>query len=139
VVTPDEIIQTLDLQPHPEGGHYAETWRGEPVADDRAAGTAIHYLLRAGERSHWHRVDATELWLFHAGGPLSLDVAVSGRSTERVVIGPDLRSGERPQHVVPASAWQTAAPLGSWTLVTCIVVPGFTFDGFELAPDGWTP
>lgn len=131
----------LELKPHPEGGHYTETWRGEPFAAGagRACGTAINYLLCAGERSHWHRVDATELWLFHAGGPLTLDVSVEGSATSRVVLGPDLVNGERPQHVVPAGAWQSASPLGSWTLVSCIVVPGFEYDSFELAPEGWTP
>jgi uncharacterized protein len=120
---------------------YAETWRAEPALglSGRAAGTAILYLLRAGERSLWHRVDATELWLFHAGGPLSLDVASIGAPRSNVVLGPDLVNGERPQRVVPAGAWQTASPLGAWTLVTCVVVPGFEFAGFELAPDGWSP
>lgn len=139
MVTPDDIIGLLDLRPHPEGGHYVETWRGAPDDDGRPAGTAIYYLLRAGERSHWHRVDATEIWMFHAGGPLALDIAVGGETTQRTVLGPDLAGGERPQQVVPDGAWQCAAPLGSWTLVSCAVTPGFTFDGFELAPPGWTP
>lgn len=140
-MTPDEIIGLLDLRPHPEGGHYAETWRGEPGVNGRPVGTAIYYLLRAGERSHWHRVDATEIWVFHAGGPLALDVIPSGAEiadrpdgpVERGVLGPDLTSGERPQRIVPAHAWQCASPLGAWTLVTCAATPGFSFDGFELA------
>jgi uncharacterized protein len=138
-VTPDEIIGQLGLEPHPEGGHYAETWRGADGHDGRAEGTAIYYLLRAGERSHWHRVDATEIWMFHAGGPLNLDMVEGERPVERLVLGPDIAGGERPQQVVPAGAWQSATPLGSWTLVSCTVTPGFTFDGFELAPQGWIP
>jgi uncharacterized protein len=138
-VTPDEIIGLLDLEPHPEGGHYAETWRGADGRDGRSDGTAIYYLLRAGERSHWHRVDATEIWMFHAGGPLNLDMVAGEGPVERMVLGPDLARGERPQLVVPAGAWQSATPLGSWTLVSCTVTPGFTFDGFELAPEGWLP
>jgi predicted cupin superfamily sugar epimerase len=140
-VTPDEIIDQLKLIPHPEGGHYVETWRGEALDrnDSRACATAIHYLLRAGERSAWHRVDACELWLFHAGGPLSLDIKTEGCPVERVTLGPDLVGGERPQQLVPAGAWQTAVPMGSWTLVSCVVVPGFSFDGFEMAPEGWSP
>jgi uncharacterized protein len=141
VVTPDEIISALDLAPHPEGGMYAETWRAEPApgSPERSGGTAIFYLLRAGERSMWHRVDATELWLFHAGGPLSLETARDGAPRTSAVLGPDLVNGERPQRVVPAGVWQSASPLGAWTLVSCVVVPGFVFEGFELAPDGWSP
>ncbi len=137
-MTPDDIIDRLGLEPHPEGGHYGETWRATEGADGRAAGTAIHYLLRAGERSHWHRVDATELWLFHAGGPVALDVADDGQVV-RTVLGPDIAGGERPQAVVAPRMWQAAVPLGSWTLLSCVVVPGFSFDGFELAPPGWSP
>lgn len=138
-MTSDEIIERLGLVPHPEGGHYAETWRAAPGADGRSAGTAIHFLLRAGERSHWHRVDATELWLFHAGGPIALDTSVDGGGVARTVLGPALGDGQHPQATVPAGAWQAASPLGSWTLVSCVVVPGFSFDGFELAPPGWSP
>lgn len=142
-MTADRIIEQLGLRPHPEGGHYAETWRSAPVGGDesgRAAATAIHYLLRAGESSHWHRVDADELWLFHAGGPLALDVSrIDEGPAERVLLGPDVVAGEVPQLLVPAGAWQAAAPAGEWTLVSCVVVPGFEFDGFELAPDGWHP
>ena len=138
-VTADEIAMSLGLRPHPEGGAYVETWRADPGPDGRALGTSIHYLLRAGERSHWHRVDATELWLFHAGGPLALTVEVGPGQVERTVLGPGIAAGERPQVVVPAGAWQSATPLGAWTLVSCVVVPGFSFDGFELAPPGWSP
>jgi len=138
-VTPDEIIESLDLRPHPEGGQYVETWRGADGPDGRSVGTAIYYLLRAGERSHWHRVDATELWLFHAGGPITIDVADDHGNAERTLLGPDIAGGERPQLVIAAGAWQTATPMGSWTLVSCIVTPGFEFEGFELAPAGWQP
>jgi predicted cupin superfamily sugar epimerase len=130
----DEIIERLDLQPHPEGGHYVESWRGPDGVDGRATATAIYFVLRAGERSHWHRVDASEAWLFHAGSPLRLSI-----DDAHVVLGTNLSQGEQPQAVVPAGAWQAAEPLGDWTLVSCIVAPGFEFDGFELAPPGWRP
>lgn len=129
-----DIIRMLSLAPHPEGGHYAETYRGPPNGRGRAEATAIHYLLRAGERSHWHRIDAAEIWLWHAGAPLELSIGSQLR-----VLGPDIAGGERPQAVVPAHAWQAARSLGAWTLVSCIVAPGFQFEGFELAPPGWRP
>jgi predicted cupin superfamily sugar epimerase len=140
VMDADAIIRRLGLQPHPEGGHYAETWRGPSGPDGRAVGTAIHYLLQAGERSHWHRVDAHEIWLFHTGSPLRLSIA-TGPASEPVhhVLGVDLAAGQHPQVVVPAGAWQSAEPLGDHTLVTCTVSPGFEFAGFELAPPGWQP
>ena len=131
---PDRIIESLGMAPHPEGGHYVETWRGPAGADGRAVATAIYFMLRSGERSHWHRVDASEVWFHHAGAPLALHVG-----EERHVVGPDLEAGHRPQVVVPADEWQSAEPLGDWTLVSCVVAPGFEFDGFELAPPGWSP
>lgn len=134
-MTAAEIIRVLDLTPHPEGGHYRETFRDPRLVDERAASTAIYFLLAAGERSHWHRVDAVEVWHFHTGAPLSLSV----EGQELVVLGPDLLAGQRPQHVVPAGAWQAAESLGDWTLVGCTVAPGFDFAGFELAPKEWTP
>jgi predicted cupin superfamily sugar epimerase len=134
-----DIIRLLDLQPHPEGGHYRETFR-DPAGDlsGRAHATAIYFLLRAGEISRWHRVDAAEVWHWHAGAPLLLTVAdASGRREAR--LGVDLAAGERPQAVVPAQAWQQARSLGDWTLVGCTVAPGFEFAGFEMAPEGFTP
>jgi hypothetical protein len=124
----DDVIAALGLEPHPEGGWFRETWR-EP------AGTAIYYLLRAGERSAWHRVDLTEIWHFYAGGPLELEL----RPGNRHVLGGDVLAGQRPQVVVPAGGWQAAAPLGDWTLVGCTVCPAFGFSHFELAPEGWEP
>lgn len=136
---PDAIIATLGLIPHPEGGWYAQTWR-EPAADGaRPASSAIYYLLRAGEESAWHRVDATEVWHHYAGGPLALRVAGPGGPVGEVTLGPELGTGQRPQAVVPAGAWQAARPLGDWSLVGCTVAPGFDFAGFELAPPGWEP
>lgn len=135
------IIKTLGLQPHPEGGFYAETWRAAAADGERAAGTAIYYLLRRGERSHWHRVDAAEIWHFYAGDPLALSIA-AGSGVEppaRHVLGSDLAVGGRPQVVVPAGDWQSAVSLGEWTLVGCTVSPGFRFEGFELAEPGWEP
>lgn len=136
----DGIIAELGLQPHPEGGHYAETWRGPAGADGRAVATAIHFLLRRGERSHWHRVDADEIWLFHAGDPLVLSIAAADDAVpEQLRLGSSLDAGERPQLRVPAGCWQAAEPTGAWTLVSCVVAPGFEFDGFELAAPGWSP
>jgi hypothetical protein len=134
----DDIIRLLKLEPHPEGGHFRETFRDPERIAGRAASTAIYFLLARGERSHWHRADAAEAWHFYAGAPLLLEIAEAGRS-ERITLGINLAAGERPQAVVPAQAWQAAQCLGDWTLVGCTVAPGFEFSGFELAPAGWTP
>jgi predicted cupin superfamily sugar epimerase len=134
-----EIIRLLDLQPHPEGGHYRETFRDAAVEGaGRSCSTAIYFLLRAGEISRWHRVDAPEVWHWYAGAPLLLTVAdVAGCRETR--LGIDLTAGECPQAVVPAHAWQQAQSLGAWTLVGCTVAPGFDFAGFETAPPGFEP
>ena len=135
------VIAALDLAPHPEGGWYRETWRAEAtLAGGRAAATSILFLLEAGRRSHWHRVDAGELWLFHAGAPLELSVARADAAVEKVTLGPDPLAGHAPQHLVPPYAWQSAqGARAGWTLVACVVAPGFEFAGFELAPPGWSP
>lgn len=135
----DTLIRLLNLRPHPEGGHFRETFRDEAAGDGRAYSTAIYYLLAEGETSRWHRVDATELWHWHAGAPLLLRVSADGCMTSDVRLGVDLAAGERPQAAVPAGAWQSAKSLGAWTLVGCTVAPGFEFSGFEMAPEGWTP
>ena len=134
----DDIIRLLDLKPHPEGGHFRETFRDPRQVDGRAASTAIYFLLRRCERSHWHRVDAVEIWHFHAGAPLELKIADDG-GTSTILVGANLAAGHQPQAVVAAGAWQSAATLGDWTLVGCTVAPGFQFSGFELAPEGWSP
>ena len=134
-----DIIRMLDLKPHPEGGHFRETFRDSRCdAQERAASTAIYFLLARGERSHWHRIDAVETWHFYAGDALRLDIADD--SGIRVVqLGPDIIAGEQPQGIVPAHAWQAAESMGDWTLVGCTVAPGFEFAQFELAPPGWSP
>ncbi|CDZ27044.1 cupin domain-containing protein [Neorhizobium galegae] len=137
-MTPKEIIATLGMQRHPEGGWYVETFR-DAAGGTRGHSTAIYYLLEAGERSHWHRVrDAAETWHFYAGDPLLLRIS-NGETVEEVRLGTDLATGERPQAVVPADAWQAAEPLGRFTLVGCTVAPGFQFSSFEMAPPGWEP
>lgn len=133
-----DVIAQLGLQRHPEGGWYVETFRDEATEAGRARSTAIYYLLEAGETSHWHTVDAVEMWHFHAGAPLELRVS-DGTTVDRHVLGTALADGERPQAVVPQGAWQSARSLGAWTLVGCTVSPGFSFEGFELAPPGWAP
>ena len=129
----------LDLKPHPEGGHFRESFRDAQQVEGRAASTAIYFLLARGERSHWHRVDAVEVWHWYAGAPLALEISTVPGRVERVTLGCDLNAGERPQAVVPAHAWQAAETLGDWTLVGCTVAPGFEFSGFELAPKNWDP
>lgn len=133
--TADEVIATLGLQPHPEGGHYVQTWRAENAG--RATGTCIYFLLRDGEASHWHRVDAVEIWLYHAGAPLVLSMSETndGPAVDHLLT-PDLAAG-RPQIIVPEGWWQAARTTGDWTLVSCAVSPGFEFDGFELASPGF--
>jgi uncharacterized protein len=134
-----EVIRLLHLSPHPEGGWYRETFRDTRIVHGRAASTAIHFLLASGETSHWHRVDAVEIWHWHAGAALDLSISVNGEDVERHRLGVSLHAGERPQIVVPAHAWQSAKSLGEWTLVSCTVAPGFRFEGFELAPPSWRP
>ncbi len=134
-----EIIRTLELERHPEGGWYAETFRDEG-AGGRAHGTSIYYLLEGGDVSAWHRIDAAETWHWYAGGPLVLTVSPpEGIGARTQTLGPDLRSGQRPQFTVPAHHWQTAESLGAWTLLGCTVAPGFQFETFELAPADWRP
>jgi predicted cupin superfamily sugar epimerase len=137
----DEVIERLSLRPHPEGGAYVETWRADAEPGERASGSAIYYLLRAGERSHWHRVDAAEVWHYYAGDPLELAVApASGEEpAQRFVLGPEVTEGHHPQVVVPAGDWQSALTRGEWTLVGCTVSPAFSFDGWELAEPDWEP
>ena len=137
--TAADIIARLDLKPHPEGGHYRETFRDEGLdADGRARSTAIYFLLARGERSHWHRIDAVEVWHYYAGSALDLQIA-DDRGTRTIRLGPDLAAGETPQAIVPALAWQAAESRGDWTLVGCTVAPAFEFAKFEMAPQGWTP
>jgi uncharacterized protein len=137
----DDIIRLLDLAPHPEGGYYRETFRdSRTVEDGRAASTAIYFLLRCGEISRWHRVDAVEIWHWYAGAPLELRLAANTAAPPHpIALGPNLAAGEVPQAVVPAHSWQQARSLGAWTLIGCTVAPGFSFDGFEMAPDGFEP
>ena len=133
------IVEALNLQPHPEGGWYRETFRDE-ASGGRAASTAIFYLLERGQVSAWHRVkDAAEAWHHYAGGPLRLRLAAPDGPEEVHILGPELLEGQTPQVVVPAGWWQAAEPLGAWTLVGCTVAPGFQFSAFELAPEGWSP
>jgi predicted cupin superfamily sugar epimerase len=138
MTTAADIIRKLDLKPHPEGGHYRETFRDSRTVDGRAASTAILFLLARGERSHWHRVDAVEVWHYYAGAALKLEI-VDGSSEQIVRLGCDIHAGEMPQAVVPARAWQAAESFGDWTLVGCTVAPGFDFSGCELAPKRWSP
>lgn len=138
-MSPEDIIRGLAMQPHPEGGWYAETFR-DTAGGERGHSTAIYYLLTRGQRSHWHRVhDAVEVWHYYAGAPLSLHRSEDGKASETLTLGTDLPVGERPQAIIPANWWQSAESLGDFTLVGCTVSPGFTFSSFEMAPSGWTP
>ncbi len=135
----DEVIRLLELEPHPEGGHFRETFRDAKTESGRSVGTVIYYLLREDEVSHWHRVDASETWHWYAGAALELRIAPDGSDPETFILGNDLKVAERPQAVVPNNHWQSAHSLGAWTLVGCTVAPGFEFAGFEMAPEGWEP
>ena len=137
--TPAWLIDHLGMQPHPEGGHYVETFRDSPGTDGRGAVTCIHFLLQAGEVSAWHRVDATEIWHFAAGDPLVLTLSKDGHDADAKYLGSDLTRDQNPHVVIPPHCWQTAETLGRWTLVSCIVAPAFDFAGFELAPKDWRP
>ena len=131
-MTAEEIIARLGLKPHPEGGHFVETFRAPE-------GTAIYFLLKAGERSHWHKVNADEIWHHYAGAPLELSMSDDGHAVRHLRLGTDFAIGEQPQAVVPRHVWQAARSLGAWTLVGCTVGPAFAFAGFEMAPKGWQP
>lgn len=133
-----DIIAALGMSPHPEGGWYVETFRDAPEGG-RGHSTAIYYLLEAGQRSHWHRVDAAEVWHFYDGAPLELGFSADGQASEFEILGLGLAQGQRPQIIVPANHWQSAKSLGAWTLVGCTVSPGFEFSKFEMAPPGWEP
>ena len=139
-MTADEVVSLLNMQPHPEGGYYAETFRDEVTdATGRAASTLIYFLLPAGIVSRWHKVDAVETWHWYGGAPLELSISADGTHRQDLRLGNNLTAGERPQGIVPRSGWQQARSLGAWTLVGCTVAPGFQFEGFEMAPDGWEP
>jgi len=139
-LTASDVIRLLDLKPHPEGGHFRETIRDHHASGSRAHSTGIYFLLAAGERSRWHKVDAMEVWHYYAGAALTLEITLDKDGPiERIKLGPDLAAGERPQASVPPHAWQAAESQGDWTLVGCTVAPGFDFSGFELAPADFSP
>ena len=138
-MSPEDIIRELAMQPHPEGGWYAETFR-DTAGGERGHSTAIYYLLTSGRRSHWHRVhDAAEIWHYYAGAPLALHRSPDGAASETLTLGPNLIAGARPQAIIPVNWWQSAESLGDFTLVGCTVSPGFVFSSFEMAAPGWKP
>ena len=132
-LTADEVVRLLQLEAHPEGGYFRETFRDSKGVGERSASTAIYFLLKQGEISRWHRIDAVEVWHWYGGAPLRLQTRDDEGPVETVLLGNNLVKNERPQAIVPAHAWQTAETLGEWTLVGCTVAPGFEFAGFELA------
>ena len=135
-----DIIRMLALKPHPEGGHFRETFRDpKQIAAGRSVSTAIYFLLARGERAHWHRIDAVEIWHWYAGAPLQLEIAAAPGRVERVTLGGDIAAGLRPQAVVPPQVWQAAQTLGDWTLLGCTVAPRFDFAKHEVAPQEWSP
>ncbi|MDF0543455.1 cupin domain-containing protein [Sphingobium sp. H39-3-25] len=134
------LIDRLGLAPHPEGGWYRETWRAEAMAGARSPGTAILFLLEQGQRSHWHRVDATEIWFWHAGHALHLLTAPADDGpVSDLWLGADIGAGQSPQGLVAANHWQAAHADAGWALVSCTVTPGFDFSGFTLAAPDWAP
>jgi len=143
--TAEQIIAALNLAPHPEGGWYRQTWAASPghspnghSPDDRPSGTCIYFLLKSGQASHWHRVDAAEIWLYHTGAPLILSRAATDKGpAHEATLGPDILAGQSPQLIVAPNHWQAARTTGDWTLVSCTVSPGFQFETFELAPKGF--
>jgi uncharacterized protein len=139
-LTADTVVELLNMQPHPEGGYYAETFRDDVTDNNgRAASTLIYFLLPKGVLSRWHKVDAVETWHWYAGSPLELSISADGTSKDVLTLGNDLLADQRPQGIVPRDGWQQARSLGAWTLVGCTVAPGFQFEGFAMAPEGWAP
>ena len=135
----DNIINYLKLIEHPEGGWFKETFQSKETSNGRSNASMIYYLLKENENSHWHRVtDADEIWLWHLGDPLLLSYS-DERSTKEITLGPDLNNNEKLQAVIPKSIWQKAKSNGAWSLVSCVVAPAFSFDGFEMAKKGWEP
>ncbi len=132
------LIARLGLEPHPEGNWYRQTFRDAPEGG-RGYSTAIFYLLVRGHRSHWHRVDAAEVWHYYAGSHAQLSLSEDGKTVEHQTLGPNVFEDESPQLIVPKGCWQSAETLGDWTLVGCTVAPGFDFAGFELAAADWSP
>jgi predicted cupin superfamily sugar epimerase len=139
MTTAQDIIRTLDLARHPEGGWYRQTFADTAGPDGRAHSTAIFYMLEGGDRSHWHHVDAIEIWHYYAGAPLELRLSGDGRAIRTLTLGPDILAGQTPQGIVAKHEWQSARSLGNWTLVGCTVAPGFDFSGFVMAEPGWEP
>ncbi|KZK88200.1 hypothetical protein PsAD13_00148 [Pseudovibrio sp. Ad13] len=137
--TAEEIIAELQMKEHPEGGYYTETFRDTEGPEGRGYSTAIYYLLKKGQKSHWHRIDAIETWHYYGGAPLCLSISSEEGSQNDIILGMAVLNGQRPQGIVPRHAWQSARSLGEWTLVGCTVAPGFLFNGFELAPPDWNP
>jgi uncharacterized protein len=127
-----DVIRLLKLRAHPEGGYYRETFRDSKQVEARAASTAIYFLLKQGEVSRWHRIDAVEIWHWYAGAPIRLRIQVEHGPIETALLGTDFSRNQQPQVIVPARAWQTAETMGEWTLVGCTVAPGFEFEYFEL-------
>ena len=142
-MTAEELIQALELAPHPEGGWYRETWRAEAAPGERAAASAVLYVIQRGQKSHWNKVDADEIWLWHSGDPIDLVIAANQAGPVRPVrLGGAVTAGEQPQAIIPKGQWQAAEPVAGaagYTLISCIVAPAFEFGGFELAPAGWSP
>ena len=135
----DYIISYLKLTEHPEGGWFKETFQSKETSNGRSNSSLIYFLLKENENSHWHRVtDADEIWLWHLGDPLLLSYS-DERSTKEITLGPDLNNNEKLQAVIPKSIWQKAKSNGAWSLVSCVVAPAFSFDGFEMAKKGWEP
>ena len=135
----EDVVALLGLEPHPEGGYYRQTFADAPDDGGRAHSTAIYYLLEGGAPGRWHRVDSAEVWHWYAGAPLILSISFDGQTVREEQLGPNLIGGERPQVIVPRGKWQSALSLGDWTLVGCTVSPGFEFEHFEMAPEGWRP
>lgn len=143
-MTAQELIEALELGPHPEGGWYRETWRAEASEGERAAASAVYYVIQPGQRSHWNRVDADEIWLWHAGDAINVAIAESDSGPVRTIrLGGNVGEGERPQLIVPKGRWQAAEPApngrAGFAFISCIVAPAFEFSGFELAPEDWSP
>ena len=138
-ISAGSLVLLLELKRHPEGGWYRQMFQDNPTPDGRAKSTAIYYLLEGGDLSHWHRVDAAEIWHYYAGAPLELNVSPDGKEKTSQILGIDFATGQRPQIVVPTGQWQSARSLGDWTLCGCTVAPGFEFDGFEMAAPDWEP
>ena len=128
----DEIIQKLEMIPHPEGGYFKESYRDKNVS-------LIYYLLKKNEKSHWHRLTKNEILHFYNGDPLKLLISKDGKNIEEIILNNKINNDQIFHYIVKAGTWFSMESQGEYSLIGCAVAPPFDYDDFELAPKNWKP